>query len=127
MLSFLFDTIRRINFAKQKNGNYSRTIFIDDSGWGFPLAGVLVGAYDTLTDSFKFKEIDVKFFQNQEFNKKSYLFEYAKKGIEIVNELNPALKSASTICCFLPKLQLSFQSISTTVIFHVLLSIKLVY
>ena len=83
------ETLMDLINGKQKNGDYSRVIFVDDSGWGFPLAGVLVGAYDTSTNSFKFRDIDVKFFQGQEFNEKSYLFEYAKKGIEIINELNP--------------------------------------
>lgn len=84
-----YETLMDLINNKQKNGSYSRIISIDDSGWGFPLNGVLVGAYDTLANSFKFKEIDVKFFQGREFNEKSYLFEYAKKGIEIINEFNP--------------------------------------
>ncbi len=93
------ETLMDLINGKQKNGSYSRTIFIDDSGWGFPLGGVLVGAYDTLTNSFKFKEIEVKFFQGNEFNSKDYLLEYSKKGVEIINEFNPDKNSTLIKIC----------------------------
>ena len=93
------ETLMDLINGKQKNGSYPRTIFIDDSGWGFPALGVLVGAYDTLTNSFKFREIDVKFFQGQDFDAKAYLPEYAKKGIEIINEFNPDKNSTLIKIC----------------------------
>ena len=68
--------------------DYKRIIYIDDSNWGCAIGGVLVGAYDTLAKKVKIKVIDVKFFQEPLFSQKAYLDEYAKNGIELVNEFN---------------------------------------
>lgn len=77
----------------------SRTIFIDDSGWGYPALGVLVGAYDTETKTFWFKEVDVKFFQGHAFKNKEYLEEYAKQGIAIINAYEPDKKTTLIKIC----------------------------
>jgi hypothetical protein len=57
---------------------------IDDSGWGMPVCGVMVGVTDgksVLTDV-----VNVSFFQSPSFEKKTYLAEYAKKGWKLVTE-----------------------------------------
>lgn len=84
-----YNTLIKLIDGRETKKTYDRIICIDDSGWGFPLGGVLVGAYDNLTKDFVFKEIGVKFFQGQNFEQKRYLHEYADKGISIISELKP--------------------------------------
>jgi hypothetical protein len=66
-----------------------RIITIDDSGWGFPLGGVLCGAYDAGTENFYWREIEVEFFQDPQFKNKEYLERYKERLIEIIEEINP--------------------------------------
>ncbi|VVB87183.1 Uncharacterised protein [uncultured archaeon] len=40
----------------------TRIISIDDSGWGFPLLGTLVGLHDSLDDSLHIGEVSVKYY-----------------------------------------------------------------
>ncbi len=57
---------------------------IDDSGWGFPLCGVMVGVSDEIivhTDI-----VPVEFFQDSNFTSKKYLEEYSIRGLKIVYE-----------------------------------------
>lgn len=60
-------------------------ITIDDSGWGFPLCGVMVGATDgerVLTDV-----VPVEYFRGPVFARKDYLFDYAERGVGLVAKL----------------------------------------
>ena len=58
---------------------------IDDAGWGFPLSGVIVAVSDgTRIES---DIVDVSFFRGSFFDKKYYLNEYSKKGLELVEEI----------------------------------------
>lgn len=60
------------------------TLQCDDSGWGFPLLGVMVGVTDgkvVETDT-----VDVSFFQGETYTKKLYLVGYAEKGLAIITE-----------------------------------------
>ncbi len=50
-----------------------RVVSIDDSGWGFPLLGTLVGLHDSLTGRIVIDEIPVKYYQTPLFEKKTYL------------------------------------------------------
>ena len=84
-----YATLKKLIEGKQSKKTYERIIYIDDSGWGFPLGGVLIGAYDDLSKGFIFKEVDIKFFQEENFKQQKYLQEYANKGIEIISELKP--------------------------------------
>ncbi|MFH0874753.1 MAG: hypothetical protein V1859_02360 [archaeon] len=84
------DTLNKMIENKQDSppDNVKRTISIDDSGWGFPLGGVLVGAYDTLTNQIITRDVTVNYFQNPLFSQKEYLVEYARRGLEIIKELH---------------------------------------
>jgi hypothetical protein len=53
-----------------------KTIRIDDSGWGFPLGGVMIGASDD--KRVETGIIDVRFFQGDLFRSKKYLKEASK-------------------------------------------------
>jgi hypothetical protein len=59
-------------------------ILIDDSGWGFPLGGVLCGAYNTATGELRVEEIPVSFFQEPRWSSKEYLREFASKAADAV-------------------------------------------
>ena len=75
--SIVKDTLKAPDSSK-------KVIQIDDSGWGSPLCGVLVG----LTDGTEVwtDEVDVSFFQSPLYETKGYLEEYARKGISILNK-----------------------------------------
>ena len=79
--------------------DYKRIIYLDDSNWGCAIGGVLVGAYDTLTKEIKTKVIDVIFFQEPLFSQKAYLDEYAKKGIQLVDDFDANPKDALIKIC----------------------------
>ena len=49
------------------------TIIVDDAGSGDLLFGILIGAYRPETAEFKYKLIDVKFFQPELYCNKRYL------------------------------------------------------
>ena len=53
----------------------------DDSGWGFPLLGVMVG----MTDGKRVatRVVDLKYFQSPLFEEKAYLDEYSRVGMEL--------------------------------------------
>jgi len=51
----------------------SRVISIDDSGWGFPLLGTLIGLHDSLDNSIHIGEVSVKYYQSPFFERKDYL------------------------------------------------------
>jgi len=61
-----------------------KLISIDDSGWGSPLGGVMVGASDgkkVVTDI-----IDVDYFKPGPFERKDYLSAYANKGWALIQK-----------------------------------------
>ncbi len=61
-----------------------KLIEIDDSGWGFPLCGILVG----LTDGERVitGEIPVSFFKPGKFDRKDYLGEYSRIGMNLLQK-----------------------------------------
>jgi hypothetical protein len=76
-----------------------RVITIDDSGWGFPIGGVLCGAYDAETGQFYLREVEVEFFQNPKFKNKEYLGRYREKVQEIIREINPSVDETVIKVC----------------------------
>ncbi len=60
-------------------------IKIDDSGWGFPLCGVMIGVTDEIT--LYTAVVPVEFFQGDKFTDKKYLKEYTKCGVELIAKL----------------------------------------
>lgn len=63
---------------------------IDDAGIGFPLLGVMVGVHIEGTDSIWADVVPVEFFQNPLYEKKSYLDDYAKRGISLLKKYGVA-------------------------------------
>ncbi len=58
-------------------------INFDDSGWGFPLCGIMVGASDekqVFTDV-----VPVEYFRGDTFQEQRYLTEYAMRGISLLD------------------------------------------
>lgn len=60
------------------------TLQCDDSGWGFPLLGIMVGVTDG--EVVETDTVDVSFFQGETYAKKLYLAGYAEKGLAIITE-----------------------------------------
>lgn len=83
-----YETLMDLINGKQKNGNYSRTIFIDDSGAGFSLQGILIGVYDTKTNKTEIEEVSVEFFQSPKFENQEYLDEAANVALKLLEKLN---------------------------------------
>lgn len=75
-----------------------KLIQIDDAGIGFPLCGVMVGAcldnQTVMTDT-----VDVKFFQGDLFDRKEYLNEYAKKGLQLLGRLKASSETHRIEIC----------------------------
>jgi hypothetical protein len=66
----------------------SRIISIDDSGWGFPLGGTLVGLHDSFDNSFHYGEVTVGYYQSPLFEEKAYLWAAASAVIKILGRLD---------------------------------------
>ncbi len=64
-----------------------RVISIDDSGWGFPLLGTLIGMHDSLDNSIHIGEVPVKYYQSPFFERKDYLDEAAHQVVRLLGEL----------------------------------------
>lgn len=73
-------------------------VLIDDSMWGYPIGGTLMGVYRKATDSFQTKEVPVKYFQSPMFERKKYLDEIAKVSLEMVKNLEVAKNEKILIC-----------------------------
>jgi len=54
------------------------TVIIDDAGSGDLLFGVVIGAYHSESQEFKYDVIDVQYFQPPKFGKKEYLKQSSK-------------------------------------------------
>jgi hypothetical protein len=64
-----------------------RVISIDDSGWGFPLLGTLIGLHDSLDNSIHIGEVPVKYYQSPYFERKDYLYAAANQVVSMLGEL----------------------------------------
>lgn len=62
-----------------------KLIEIDDSGWGSPISGCMVGVSDN--NRVETDVVDVSFFQSRMYDKKEYLQEYTKKGLRLVEQV----------------------------------------
>lgn len=61
-----------------------KVLQVDDSGWGFPLCGIMVGVSDGL--DMMTAIVDVRWFKKGVFEKKLYLQEYSRLALEILEE-----------------------------------------
>ena len=92
------ETLKRM-LRNEHPAKRERTIFIDDSGVGFPLGGALVGVYDTKTGRILTDEVGVEFFQGERFQRKTYCDEYAKKAYRLVKKLGADPKDTKIEIC----------------------------
>ncbi len=65
-----------------------RIISIDDSGWGYPLGGTLVGLHDSFDNSIHFGEVSVSYYQSPGFERKDYLWAAANTVVRMLGKLN---------------------------------------
>lgn len=77
--------LQQILQSKTETKSFKHTIMVDDSMWGFPLGGVLVGC--TYQNTVYYTEIPVRFFQEVNFENKKYLDEYARCGLIIIEKI----------------------------------------
>lgn len=83
-----YHTLQQLIEGKPSNKKYDRVIYIDDSGAGFPLQGILIGAYDTKTSKTEIGEVSVEFFQSPKFENQEYLNEAANVALKLLHKFN---------------------------------------
>ena len=94
------DTLDRLLAGEDKiDEEGKRIILLDDSGWGFPIGGVLCGVYDFKTDQFHAREVEVEYFQNDNFDNQLYLDRFRDRALEIIEEINPSLEETVIRIC----------------------------
>ncbi len=73
------------------------TIIIDDAGSGDLLFGVVIGAFRSETNEFKYDVINVKFYQDR-FSKKEYLQIASNIALKLVLNLKPKSDEEIQVC-----------------------------
>ncbi|MCK5592998.1 hypothetical protein KAI31_02760, partial [Candidatus Bathyarchaeota archaeon] len=63
------------------------TIIIDDAGVGDLLFGVVIGAFRSRTQEFRYEILDVKYFRPPRFNRKEYLKQASKVVFKLLGKL----------------------------------------
>jgi len=63
------------------------TIIIDDAGVGDLLFGVVIGAFRSRTQEFRYEILDVKYFRPPRFNRKEYLKQASKAVFRLFGKL----------------------------------------
>jgi hypothetical protein len=74
------------------------TIIIDDAGSGDLLFGVVIGAFRDSTREFKYRVIDVKYFQPKLFSRKLFLKQSSKIVSILLAELKPRKEEEIHLC-----------------------------
>ncbi len=72
-----------------------RIISIDDSGWGFPLLGTLVGIHDSKSGRIAFCEVPVEYYQSPRFEAKMYLMVAAIETRKLLAEIFNILEGSA--------------------------------
>lgn len=72
-----------------------RIISIDDSGWGFPLMGTLVGIHDSKSGRIAFCEVPVEYYQSPRFEEKMYLMVAAIETRKLLAEIFNILEGSA--------------------------------
>ncbi len=92
------DTLTKIVKGKFTPPDTSlKVIQIDDAGFGSAVCGVMVGIFDG--DKIWTDTVDVKFFQGEAYERKEYLKEYTKKGLDLFNSLKVSNKTHRIEIC----------------------------
>jgi len=74
------------------------TIIIDDAGSGDLLFGVVIGAYRSETQEFKYGVVDVRYFQSPSFRRKEYLKQASKTIFQLLHRLELKADEPILIC-----------------------------
>jgi len=74
------------------------TVIIDDAGSGDLLFGVVIGAYRSETQDFKYDVIDVQYFQPPQFGKKEYLTQASNIVLSLLTKLELKSDEPIMIC-----------------------------
>jgi hypothetical protein len=74
------------------------TVLIDDAGSGDLLFGVVIGAYHSESQEFKYDVIDVQYFQPPKFGKKEYLKQASKLVFILLGKLHLEPDEPIRIC-----------------------------
>ena len=74
------------------------TVIIDDAGSGDLLFGVVIGAYHSESQAFKYDVIDVQYFQKPKFGKKEYLEQASKIVFTLLGKLHLEPDEPIRIC-----------------------------
>jgi len=74
------------------------TVIIDDAGSGDLLFGVVIGAYHSESQEFKYDVIDVQYFQTPKFGKKEYLKQASKIVFTLLGKLHLEPDEPIRIC-----------------------------
>lgn len=74
------------------------TIIIDDAGSGDLLFGVVIGAYRSETQEFKYGMVDVRYFQPPSFRRKEYLKQASKTIFQLLGRLELKADEPILIC-----------------------------
>lgn len=86
--ALLMNTVRSAPVSAATEKKSDRIVTIDDSGWGYPLLGVLIGAHDSQTDQIITEEIKVEYFRSPYFETKRYLSQAAIATMRLLDRLN---------------------------------------
>jgi hypothetical protein len=77
---------------------YSKTILIDDAGWGDLILGAVIGALKLPDHKYMERRIPVTAFQPPNFENKAYLEEAVRIGREIVDVMQPDKQTCFKVC-----------------------------
>jgi hypothetical protein len=77
---------------------YTKTILIDDAGWGDLILGAVIGALKLPERRYMERRIPVTAFQSPNFENKVYLDEAARIGREIVEAMRPDEETYFKVC-----------------------------
>ncbi|MBS7656572.1 MAG: hypothetical protein QXI71_06115 [Candidatus Bathyarchaeia archaeon] len=77
---------------------YTKTILIDDAGWGDLILGVVIGALKLPDRRYMERRIPVTSFQSPNFENKAYLDDARRIGKEIVEAMQPDKQTCFKVC-----------------------------
>jgi hypothetical protein len=77
---------------------YTKTILIDDAGWGDLILGAVIGALKLPDHKYMERRIPVTAFQSPNFENKAYLEEAGRIGREIVEAMQPDKQTIFKVC-----------------------------
>jgi len=84
--------------AASLEGLTRMTIIIDDAGSGDLLFGIVIGAYRSETQEFKYGVVDVRHFQSAGFRRKEYLKQASKTIFQLLGRLELKADEPILIC-----------------------------